>query len=248
MERTRIYFASDVHLGLDIKDPKAREARFVDFLRAIPASETAALYLLGDIWDFWYEYRDVVPKGYVRVFAALQSLMDAGVEVFFCAGNHDIWCYSYFEELGMKKIEQPYAFTFAGKNFVVGHGDGLGPGLHGYKLMNGIFKNRICQVLFSMLHPWFAFRFGNNWSSHNRLARGDKYHFKGPGEPLYEFACEYAKSHKVDYFVFGHIHSQIDLTLPGGERLMIMDSWIDGCSYLYFAGTTTCFGSSQNME
>lgn len=237
MERGRIYFASDVHLGLGIKDPEAREARFVAFLRGIPAEQTSALYLLGDIWDFWYEYRDVVPKGYVRVFAALLSLMDAGVEVYFCPGNHDMWCYSYFEELGMKKIRQPYAFAFCGKNFVVGHGDGLGSG-HGmrlFKLMNAVFKCRFCQRLFSTLHPWIAFRFGKNWSSHNRLARGRQYVFKGPGDPLYEYALAYSQSHKVDFFIFGHIHNSVDMVLPGGARLLVMDSWMDADSSLCFS-------------
>ena len=108
MPRNLTYFASDVHLGLQVSDPAGREARFVSFLRSIPAAETEALYLLGDIWDFWYEYRDVVPKGYVRVFGALTDLMDAGVKVYFFPGNHDIWAYGYFEELGMKILEQPY--------------------------------------------------------------------------------------------------------------------------------------------
>ena len=115
MPRNLTYFASDVHLGLQVADPAGREARFVSFLRSIPAAETEALYLLGDIWDFWYEYRDVVPKGYVRVFGALTDLMDAGVKVYFFPGNHDIWAYGYFEELGMKILEQPYVTDIGGK-------------------------------------------------------------------------------------------------------------------------------------
>ena len=106
-DRRLTFFASDVHLGLDVSCPRDREARFVQFLRSIPKDETEALYLLGDIWDFWYEYRDVVPKGYVRVFAALADLMDSGVSVYFFQGNHDVWTYSYFEELGMKRLVQP---------------------------------------------------------------------------------------------------------------------------------------------
>ena len=101
------YFISDVHLGLEVCDPTDREHRLVTFLWGLP-EDTEALYLLGDIWDFWYEYRDVVPKGYVRVFAALTALLDRGVKVFFFQGNHDVWTYRYFEELGMKRLEQPY--------------------------------------------------------------------------------------------------------------------------------------------
>ena len=128
MTKRYTYFVSDVHLGLQVQDPARREARFVEFLRGIPAEETEALYLLGDIWDFWYEYKDVVPKGYVKVLAALMDLMDAGVKVYFFTGNHDIWAYSYFRELGMIVLEQPYVTTIGGKRFCLGHGDGLGPG------------------------------------------------------------------------------------------------------------------------
>ena len=120
----KAYFVSDVHLGLQVDDPAARESRFVSFLRSLP-QDTTALYLLGDVWDFWYEYRDVVPKGYVRVLGALVDLMDRGVEVYFFQGNHDVWTYSYFEELGMKRLEQPALVEMGGHTFCLGHGDGL---------------------------------------------------------------------------------------------------------------------------
>ena len=113
-QKSLTYFVSDVHLGLRVADPVDRERRFVEFLRGLP-EETEALYLLGDIWDFWYEYKHVVPKGYVRVFAALIELIDRGVDVFFFQGNHDVWTYSYFEELGMKKLQQPAVVEIAGK-------------------------------------------------------------------------------------------------------------------------------------
>ena len=109
----KTYFVSDVHLGLQVADPAARERRFADFLRSLP-EDTEAVYMLGDIWDFWYEYRDVVPKGYIRVFAAIQELLDRGVKVYFFPGNHDIWTYSYFEELGMTRLEQPALVVFGG--------------------------------------------------------------------------------------------------------------------------------------
>lgn len=248
MERKRIYFASDVHLGLQLADPVAREARFVSFLQGIPKQDTAALYLLGDIWDFWYEYRDVVPKGSVRVLSAIMDLLDAGVEVYFCPGNHDIWCYSYFEELGMKKISQPHFFEADGKVFCVGHGDGLGPGLFWYRVMNGIFRNRVAQALFSALHPWFAFRIGCGWSRGHRTSRATKYVFKGAGDPLYEYCLEVAAQRRVDYFIFGHIHSSVDMTLPAGERLVILDSWLEGDDYWYWDGSLLFLGHSMKME
>ena len=239
MPRTRTYFASDVHLGLQVADPAGREARFVAFLKGIPTEETEALYLLGDVWDFWYEYRDVVPKGYVRVFAALQDLMDAGVKVFFFRGNHDVWTYRYFEELGMKRLEQPYVVEIGGKTFCLGHGDGLGPVDRGYRILQGIFHNRFLQVCFSALHPWFAFRLGNGWSRRSRLGKSVGYVFKGEEEPLYQFCASFnearasAGEKPVDVFLFGHYHCVVDM--PVGEaRLLLLQDWISQSDWLLF--------------
>jgi len=237
MPRHLTYFVSDVHLGLDVADPSGREARFVAFLRRIPAAETESLYLLGDIWDFWYEYRDVVPKGYTRVFAALQDLMDAGVKVFFFQGNHDIWTYSYFEELGMKRCVQPYVTEIGGKKFCLGHGDGLGPGMRGYKLMRRGFHSRFLQRCFSALHPWFAFRLGNGWSRKSRLGKNIGYTFQGEEEPLYKFCASFPEP--VDYFVFGHYHCSVDLPV-GSARLLILRDWLTASNWMVFdaaAGT-----------
>lgn len=231
----KTYFVSDVHLGLQVADPAARERRFADFLRSLP-EDTEAVYMLGDIWDFWYEYRDVVPKGYVRVFAAIQELMDRGVDVYFFPGNHDIWTYSYFEELGMKRLEQPAVVEIAGKRFCLGHGDGLGPVPFGYRCIRAIFHCRPLQVLFSMLHPWIAYRLGNTWSRHSRLSHDGQYVFKGEDEPLYKFVTEYEVSHKVDYFIFGHYHADVDMTLPGGARLLVLKDWMAGTPSFCFDG------------
>ena len=233
----KTYFVSDVHLGLQVADPAARERRFADFLRSLP-EDTEAVYMLGDIWDFWYEYRDVVPKGYIRVFAALQELMDRGVKVYFFPGNHDIWTYSYFEEMGMKRLEQPYLVEIAGKRFCLGHGDGLGPVPFGYRVIRFIFHCRPLQVLFSMLHPWIAYRFGNTWSRHSRLSHAEKYVFKGEQEPLYKFVEEFSKSHKVDYYIFGHYHAEVNMALPDGARLMILKDWMESSSALCFDGAS----------
>lgn len=230
MSKKLTYFVSDVHLGLQVADPAAREARFVGFLRSLP-EETAALYLLGDIWDFWYEYRDVVPKGYVRVLAAIQDLMDRGVDVYFLQGNHDVWTYSYFEELGMKKLVQPALVEIDGRVFCIGHGDGLGPVPMGYRFLRGVFHNRVLQFLFSMLHPWLAFRLGNGWSKNNRLARREEYHFRGEEEPLYKFAAEFEKENKVDCFVFGHYHCDVTMKTPAGADFIILKDWMDGSPF-----------------
>ena len=234
-ERMLTYFVSDVHLGLRVGDPADRERRFAEFLRSLP-SETDSVYLLGDIWDFWYEYRDVVPKGYIRVFAALQELMDRGVGVYFFQGNHDVWTYSYFEELGMKKLVQPSVVEISGRKFCLGHGDGLGPVPFGYRFLRGLFHNRLAQFLFSMLHPWIAFGLGNGWSRSNRLSHDISYEFAGKDEPLYKFAEKFAAENEVDFFVFGHYHDAVRMTLQSGAELCILKDWIKSSPYVCFDG------------
>lgn len=252
MSRSLTYFVSDVHLGLDHKDPSDREARFVDFLRSIPAAETERLYLLGDIWDFWYEYRDVVPKGYVRVFSALMDLMDAGVEVCFFRGNHDVWTYSYFESLGMKVLDRPLVTSIGGHVFCLAHGDGLGPCPFGYRMLRAIFHNRVLQALFSCLHPWLAFRLGNNWSRHSRLARDCDYIFDPATAPVVRFAEDFVCEPRPEYFIFGHYHVEVEHRLKNGASLFILKDWMDSSPYLRFDATSglisMCCGHSQNRE
>ena len=207
--------------------------------------------MLGDIWDFWYEYRDLVPKGYVRVFSSLMDLMEAGVEVFFFQGNHDIWCYHYFEDMGIRILQQPYEVELGGKVFCLGHGDGLGPGDTGYKIMRWIFRNKLCQRMFSaLIHPTIAFRLGNGWSKGNRVSRRGEYVFKGEAEPLYKFALDYSTAHHVDYFIFGHFHTSVDLTLPTGARLLLLKDWVrnQSSNWMVFDLISGCLGISQNIE
>lgn len=247
--RTLTYFVSDVHLGLDFKDPAGREERFVSFLRSLDAQKTNALYMLGDIWDFWYEYRDVVPKGYVRVFAALMDLIDAGVKVYFFPGNHDIWCYGYFEEMGITVLQQPHLVEIGGTTFCLGHGDGLGPVGAGYRIMNAVFKSRLAQRLFSTLHPWIAFRLGCGWSRSNRSGHERRpYVFGGESEPIYRWASDFSSRMHVDCFIFGHYHTHYDAVLPTGARMIILKDWLDESSYSYFDGMNVCFGISMNTE
>ena len=250
-DRKLVYFVSDVHLGLDVNDPADREARFVSFLESIPKDDTLALYMLGDIWDFWYEYRDLVPKGYVRVFAALKDLMEAGVKVYFFQGNHDIWCYHYFEDMGMVILQQPYVVEIGGKVFCLGHGDGLGPGHFWYKVMRTAFRNKVCQWMFSsLIHPTLAFRFGNGWSKKSRVARSVEYEFKGADEPLYKFAVDFSSRQHVDCFIFGHFHVAEDMMLPTGARLFVLKDWMkpQSSNWIVFDLISGCFGISQNIE
>ena len=221
MERSKIYFVADVHLGLDANDPAAREKRFLEWLRSIRNPETKAVWLLGDIWDFWYEYRDVIPREAARVTAQILNLVDDGIEVYYIPGNHDIWLYSFWQEMGVKVLPQPQEVELGGKRFLLGHGDGLGGAKWGYRLMLRIFHSRVGQVLFNQLHPWLAYRFGTDWSNSNRRKHGG-YKFKGEAEPLYKFCLD----KKADYQIFGHFHDAVDMALPTGSRLIVLKDWI----------------------
>lgn len=221
-----IVFTSDVHLGLHRGDPAEREQRFVSWLRGLQLGKGDSLILLGDIWDFWYEYKYVVPKEGFRVVAALTNLCEAGVEVYFVPGNHDIWCFHWFEQLGMHKIEkQPAVLELEGKKIMIAHGEGLGKTTLGFRIATAVFHSRFCQALFSTIHPRLAFALGNAWSKDNRKTH-KPYQWKGSEERLWKFAA--SQDPKIDLFVFGHLHCSADEILPGGARLVVLDSWLEG--------------------
>ena len=242
MLRNLYYFVSDVHLGLRASDASEVEKRFLGFLDSLPEN-TRALYLLGDIFDFWYEYKYVIPRGHTRVLGRLAALVDRGVDVYFFKGNHDIWAYNYFEaELGIKVLEQPYVVEIEGKRFCLGHGDGLGYTPFGFKIMRWIFHNRCIQSLFSTLHPRLAFGLGYAWSKNSRLANGNdaqQYVFKGKDEPICKYASSYPQP--VDYFIFGHFHTPSEIDLDSGAKLYILGDWVNGCEYVSFDGETLSF-------
>lgn len=234
-DRREVYFVSDVHLGPGGGGFAEREAEFVAFLRSIPAESTRALYLLGDIWDFWFEYRSVVPKGYVRSFAALSDLIDAGVELVFVPGNHDLWPLGYLEEMGIKIMRQPFEVVLDGSVFCLGHGDFLGKVPFRDWLVGTIFRSKVLRALFSAVHPTPAYALARAWSQSNKEGRGE-YQFAGEREPLYGWAAEYSRSRKVDYFVFGHYHCKVDMTLPSGARLVVGESWEKGAHFFRWDG------------
>ncbi len=241
MEKNLYYFVSDVHLGLDYKDPAARERKFASFLKGLPEN-TKALFLLGDIFDFWYEYKNVIPRKFTRTLGALAELVDKGVEVYFFNGNHDIWTYSYFQdELGLKILQQPCVLDLGGKKFCLGHGDGLGEGDWGYKLLNATFKNRFLQWLFSGVHPRWAFGLAHLWSRHNRLMHEeDNWVWKGEDERIVKFANSLQKEHNgtIDYFIFGHFHYKTHLKLSLAGEMFLLGDWIHKSNCLVFDGHT----------
>lgn len=239
MERNLYYFVSDVHLGLDYKDPRQRERKFASFLDSLPQN-TKALYLLGDIFDFWYEYKNVIPRNYTRTLGAMARLVDRGVEVYFFNGNHDIWTYGYFErELGLKILHQPHFVEIEGKRFCLGHGDGLGKGDWGYKLLNGVFKNRFLQWLFSGVHPRWAFGLAHLWSKHNRLMHEDNpWEWRGEDERIVRYANELQQQSggSIDYFIFGHFHYRTNFKLSQGGEMFLLGEWIHNCDYILYDG------------
>lgn len=231
-------FVSDVHLGLSLNNPKERELRFSGVLKSLP-EDTKALFLLGDIFDFWFEYKSVVPKGFVRTLGALAELADKGIKVFYFRGNHDLWTFGYLEkEIGLEVVEQPFVFRAGNKTFCVGHGDGLGKGDTGYKVLKKIFYNRVLQKAFSWIHPRWAMMLAHSWSSHNRLAKGRRYTFKGIEEPLYKFSASFEEEVKTDFFIYGHYHAPGKAITPKGASFYILGEWIHGCEYLVFDSIT----------
>lgn len=246
--RDKYYFISDVHLGVSGSDPRILESRFVSLLESIVA-DAAGVFLLGDIFDFWYEYRYVIPRGHTRALAAIARLTDSGVPVWFFPGNHDVWAYSYFEEeLGVRVVHEPYVAELNGCRFCLGHGDGLGRTDRGFRFIRWMFHNRFLQVLFTTLHPRWAFGLGYAWASHSRKVKNDPerssgYFFRGEDEPLYRFADSYGREYRsahggsgIDYYIFGHYHTPGSVGIPSGGRMYILGCWVDHGEYAVFDG------------
>lgn len=240
-------FISDVHLGLKVCDPSERERKLVSVLESLP-QETELLYLLGDIFDFWYEYKYVVPKGFTRTLGALARLSDRGVKIYFFKGNHDIWAFGYFkDELGIEILTQPHFAKIGDKVFCIGHGDGLDKSDKLYLMLRSVFHSKFLQRAFSNIHPRWAFGLAHRWSRHNRLYRGKLYKFRDKDEPLYRYACETEKTSPADYFIFGHVHTPGNNVTEGGAGFYILGEWINGCEYLlYDTSSDTMMWKSGN--
>lgn len=224
-QRTKTYFLSDAHLGASYMDDGGRhERRLVAMLNHM-AADAKAVYMLGDMLDFWFEYRHVVPKGFVRFFAATAALTDAGVAVYWFRGNHDMWTARYLsDELGVTIVDEDMAVEIDGKHFFLSHGDGLGRLSFGYRMLRAIFRNAFCQAMGRCLHPSWLLPFAFRWSAHSRRVRGGGIAtYKGnDNEQQMQAAIAYCQAHpETDYFINGHRHIAIDTPVPGSHARFV---------------------------
>jgi UDP-2,3-diacylglucosamine hydrolase len=235
----KVYFLSDFHLGSpDAASSLEREKKIVRFLETA-RTDAAHIFIVGDLFDFWYEYRTVVPKGYVRILGKMASLTDSGIPVTFFVGNHDMWMKGYFEkELNIPVHFKPQEFEFNQKKFLIGHGDGLGPGDHGYKFIKKIFRNPLCQWAFGILPPAIGVGLANFLSRRSRTATGqtDEVFLGEDKEWLIIYCKEVLKQQPYDYFIFGHRHLPIDFSLNNNSRYINLGDWIRYNSYAVFDG------------
>jgi UDP-2,3-diacylglucosamine hydrolase len=235
----KIYFASDFHLGVpDAAQSLAREKRIIRWLESIE-KEAAAIFLLGDIFDFWFEYSHAIPRGFIRFQGKLAALREKGIPIYFFTGNHDMWMFDYFPtELGIPVYRQPLELTLGQHTFLIGHGDGLGPGDRTYKLLKAFFNSRICQWLFARIHPNLGIRIAQFWSRQSRISN-NKQQEKFAGEDR-EFLLTYCKeveqtSHH-DFYIFGHRHLPLDLPVGANSRYINLGEWVNFNTYASYDG------------
>ncbi|MBK8365554.1 MAG: UDP-2,3-diacylglucosamine diphosphatase [Bacteroidetes bacterium] len=234
----KIYFASDFHLGVPTYEKSLeREHKIVKWLDSIKA-DAEELYLLGDVFDFWFEYRTVVPRGYVRLLGKLAELSDSGIKIHYFTGNHDMWTFDYLEkELNVIIYRAPIEISYNGKAFYIGHGDGLGPGDHGYKFIKKVFASKVCQWLFARLHPNFGIGIANYFSKKSRIATGttDEKFLGEEKEWLVIYSKEILAKKHFDYLIFGHRHLPLDIKIDSSRYINLGD-WIQYFTYGVFDG------------
>lgn len=237
----KVYFLSDFHLGSpNPSSSLEREKRIVAFLDRIKG-DAAIVFFVGDVFDFWFEYRKVVPKGFVRILGKMAELGDMGIQLHYFVGNHDMWVRDYFtKEMHVQVHFSEKEFLFNEKKFLVGHGDGLGPGDHSYKLLKKIFRNPVCQFLFGLIPPYFGISIADHLSKRSRASSGSKdQFFLGEDKEWLIVHCkEVLRTAHYDYFVFGHRHLPIDIALGEGSRYINLGDWIKYDAYAEFDGQT----------
>lgn len=237
-DQQRIYFASDFHLGVPTAESSlARERRIIAWLDVVK-KDAHSIYLMGDIFDFWFEYKHAIPKGFIRFQGKLAELRDVGVPIYFFTGNHDMWLFNYFEkELGIIIYREPQTLMVNGKKLLVGHGDGLGPGDNLYKFQKRFFNSRLCQWLFARIHPNLGIGIAKFWSKKSRLAN-TKREEKFRGEE-HEFLLTYCKEQEKishhDFYIFGHRHLPLDLKVADNSRYINLGEWVHFDTYAAFS-------------
>lgn len=234
----KIFFASDFHLGAPNKERSLeREKKIVRWLDSIK-DQAEEIYLLGDVFDFWFEYKKAIPRGFVRIQGKIAELSDAGIKIHWFIGNHDMWIFDYIpEELGVELHKSEIQKEYNGKKFFIGHGDGLGPGDRGYKFIKKVFRNKICQWMFARLHPNFGIGLANLFSRKSRAATGDKDDTDyGEREMLLQFSKSILEKEHFDYFIFGHRHKPLEIDLSDNSKYINLGDWINHFTYGVFDG------------
>lgn len=245
----KIYFLSDFHLGApDYEKSLLREKRILAFLNSIQ-NTAEEIFILGDMFDFWYEYRKVVPKNFVRLLGKLGELSDSGIKIHFFIGNHDMWMNGYFEqELNIDVYKEPRNFEYNGKKFLIGHGDGLGPGDKGYKFIKKIFRNKFCNWLFGQLHPSWGIGLANYFSRKSREKTGEA-NAEWLGEEnewLVIYSKEILQKEHFDFFIFGHRHYPVDVALSDTSHYINLGDWITNFTYAEFDGNEITLKKWEN--
>ena len=231
----KVYFASDFHLGApDYDSSLLREKKIVAWLNHIEPT-AKEIYLVGDVFDFWFEYKRAVPKGFVRLLGKLAELSDKGIPIHIFTGNHDMWIFDYLpKEIGASIYREPIEKTFFGKNYLIGHGDGLGPGDKGYKFLKKVFANKFCQWCFARLHPNFGIWLADKSSKTSRAKTGksDEIFLGEDKEWLIQYCRDVLEKKEMDYFIFGHRHLPLEYPLNDKSIYINLGEWINYCTYL----------------
>jgi UDP-2,3-diacylglucosamine hydrolase len=235
----KIFFISDLHLGMHPqKESMEREKLVVKWLEEV-YREASEIYLLGDVFDYWFEYKKVVPRGFTRFLGKIAEITDAGVTVNLFTGNHDVWVFDYLpQEVGVQVYREPITREYGGKKFLIAHGDGLGPGQLGYKFLKGMFTSKILQWMYGhLLHPNLATGFAHRWSKKSRYDKGVTTEWLGDDrEYLVRYAKDKLKEEHFDYFIFGHRHLPLTLDLNENSKMLYLGDWIENFTYAVIDG------------
>lgn len=238
-DKKNIYFASDFHLGAPTYEAsREREDKIVNWLDEI-RNNAKEIYLVGDLFDFWFEYKRAIPKGFVRLQGKIAEITDSGIAVHVFTGNHDMWMFDYLpKELGVNMYREPIKKTFNGKTFYIGHGDGLGPGDHGYKFIKKVFANKICQWLFARMHPNFGIWLADFWSGKSRKANrdSDEKYLGDDNEFLVQYCKTHLKKEHIDYFIFGHRHLPLEIEVGNNSKYINLGEWMNYDTYAVWDG------------